>query len=222
MLFGGVVNERGLQTKPNLKIKAENKRMSRPRNTEEQNAAAKERNKKRVALLRQTPEYKEWRRAYDRRKYLKDGKSYMDPENVGRMGWRRPKGWAALQAMKITTSALIGPFGTVLKILDTAAKKEMEKGKGKVSKFKDPYALPPPDPQMLIAFIKTSLYESLIKLESDTNAATYKYHPATRRKTKRKKKYTRKSADKTGKTYRGRPPAKKTAGTKGDAGDSGA
>lgn len=194
--------------------------MARPRNTEEQNAAAKERNKKRMELLRQTPEYREWRRAYDRRKYLKDGKSYMKPENVGRMGWQRPKGWAALQAMKITTSALIGPFGTVLKILDTAAKKEKEKGK--VSKLKDPYALPPPDPQMLIAFIKTSLYESLIKLESDTNAATYKSQPATKRKTKRKKKYTRKSADKTGKSYRGRPPAKKAAGAKGDAGDSGA
>lgn len=197
--------------------------MARPRNTEEQKAAAKERSKKRMELLRQTPEYKEWRRAYDRRKYLKDGKSYMKPENVGRMGWHKPKGWAALQAMKITTSALIGPFGTVLKILDTAAKKEREKKeKGKVSKLKDPYVLPPPDPQMLIAFIKTSLYESLIKLESDTNAATYKHFPTAKRKTKRKKKYTRKSTDKTGKSYRGRPPAKKAAGAKGDAGDSGA
>jgi len=141
----------------------------------------------------------------------------MKPEDVGKKGVSKPKTWADRYALRATTGVLIMAFDTVVKILENADRKKAE------AKQRSYYALPPPDPQMLIAFIKTNLYESLIKLEILANADLYKPKSLPKRKRKiTRKKSIRKSADKTGKSYRGRPPAKKAARVKGDEGASGA
>jgi len=196
--------------RPNPKPNSETKKMARPRHTEEQKAAAKERAKKQKELRQQTPENKEWHRAYDRKRYLKLGKPHMRPENVGSKFVSKPKTWADRYALRVTTSVLLSSFDTVVHILNNASKM--------------PSGLPPPDVPMLIAFIKTNLYESLIKLEILANAKLYKspIKPKRKTKAKRKRPHPRKSADKTGKSFRGRPPAKKTAGVTGDEGVGGA
>ena len=187
-----------------------NRKMARPRHTEEQKAAAKERAKKQIELRRQTPESKEWHRAYDRKRYLKLGKPYVRLENVGRKFVSKPKTWADRYALRVTTSVLLSSFETVVNISNNV--------------LKIPSGLPPPDAQMLIAFIKTNLYESLIKLEILANAELYNptNKPKRKVKPKAKRKRPRKSADKTGKSFRGRPPAKKTARATGDEGVGGA
>jgi len=192
--------------------------MARPRNTEEQNAAARERRRASAARYRNKLVNKERQKIYDRKSYLKNGKPHMKPEDVGKNGVSKPKTWADRYALRATTGVLIMAFDTVVKILENADRKKAE------AKKRSYYALPSPDPQMLIAFIKTNLYESLIKLEILANADLYKPKspPKRKRKTKVKRKRPRKSADKTGKSYRGRPPAKKAARVESDEGASGA
>ena len=206
-------NSKTTTPKPKQQLQSNpNQKMARPRHTEEQKAAAKERAKKQKELRQRTPESKEWHRAYDRKRYLKLGKPHMRPENVGSKFLSKPKTWADRYALRATTSVLLSSFDTVVHIMNNASK--ISSG------------LPPPDAPMLIAFIKTNLYESLIKLEILANAELYKSTNKPKRKTKpkakRKRKRPRKSADKTGKSFRGRPSAKKTARAKSDEGVGGA